>query len=143
MAVDLSQVQQIKPEMGSGVGDSAGGGGFEVSSSADAQQFSQSMSAARERFSDANQAGSGPVKGIGESKSIGNQLMSGLSDMSVRLKSDHKQISTMLQKATVGGDDAMMMKALLALGDYQQRVQIVSKVVSKAASSLDQLTRLQ
>jgi hypothetical protein len=142
MAVDLSQAQQMKPEMGSGVSSSSGGG-FEVSSSADAQRFSQSMSAAKERFSDANQAGSAPVKGIGESKSIGNQLMSGLSDMSTRLKSDHKQISTMLEKATVGGDDAMMMKALMALGDYQQRVQIVSKVVSKASASLDQLTRLQ
>ena len=59
------------------------------------------------------------------------------------LKADHKAVSSMIEKATLAGDDAMMMKAMLALADYQQRVQIVSKTVSKAASSLDQLTRLQ
>lgn len=109
-----------------------------LSTSADAQRFGQTLSAYRERA--AGPVDASPAR---EADSIGRRLVSELSDMSGRLKADHKYVSSMIEKATVGGDDAMMMKAMMALSDYQQRVQIVSKTVAKAASSLDQLTKLQ
>jgi hypothetical protein len=145
MAADFSQAsaQAMNAKSISEV-DAASGEApaLEVSSSADAQRFAQSMSAARENFSQANQS-EAPVRRVGESKSIGNQMMSGLSDMSGRLQADHKHISGMIEKATVSGDPNVMIKAMTLLADYQTRVQIVSKVVSKAATSLDSLTRLQ
>lgn len=74
---------------------------------------------------------------------LGAQLVGGLNKMSGRLKADHANISRLLDKAVEGGDDKLMMRALIALGDYQQRVTMVSKSISKAGSSLDQLTKLQ
>ncbi len=115
-------------------------GSAPVTSSADAQRFSQALSSYKSQQAQA--AGlSSNTNGI--QNSIGSRMVNGLSDMASRLKADHKVVSSLIEKATVGGDDALMMKAMMALGDYQQRVQIVSKTVAKAASSLDQLTRLQ
>lgn len=112
-----------------------------VSSSAEAQRFAHALSSYK---SQSSQAVAGPSSNAnGGQNSIGSRLVNGLSDMAGRLKADHKVVSSLVEKATVGGDDALMMKAMMALGDYQQRVQIVSKTVAKAASSLDQLTRLQ
>jgi Type III secretion basal body protein I, YscI, HrpB, PscI len=74
---------------------------------------------------------------------IGNKLINGLEDISGKLKSDHRNISRQIELAVDTGDDRMMMKAMMAVSDYQQRVQMVSKTVSKAGSSLDQLTKLQ
>lgn len=127
------------------------GGGLEalhgqgVASSEDAQRFAQALSAYRQRQGVQPQTGGpGTVAPAGlDGKSIGGRMVAGLSDIAGHLKADHKAVSSMIEKATLAGDDAMMMKAMLALADYQQRVQIVSKTVSKAASSLDQLTRLQ
>ncbi len=127
------------------------GGGLEglqgqgVASSEDAQRFAQALAAHRQRQGAQPQAGgAAAVAPAGlDGKSIGSRMVAGLSDIAGHLKADHKAVSSMIEKATLAGDDAMMMKAMLALADYQQRVQIVSKTVSKAASSLDQLTRLQ
>lgn len=56
----------------------------------------------------------------------------------------HQQyVSRMLERATVSGDSLHLMHAMLALNDYQLRVQTISKVVSKAGSSVDSLTKLQ
>ncbi len=145
MAANLSQSvisdsMNIQPGSGHMPGAAEG---FPVSSTADAQRFSQALAMHREAQGAAHQTSVNGVGGVGESKSIGNQMLAGLTDMSARLKSDHKQVSRLIEKASVGGDDNMMMKAMLALTDYQQRVQIVSKVVSKAATSMDSLTRLQ
>jgi Type III secretion basal body protein I, YscI, HrpB, PscI len=146
MAANLSQsitpeLTNIQPSSGP---MSGGSEGFPVSSTADAQRFSQALAIHREAQGAAHQTNAAnEVGSVGHSKSIGSQMMAGLSDMSARLKSDHKQVSNLIEKATVGGDDNLMMKAMLALTDYQQRVQIVSKVVSKAATSMDSLTRLQ
>jgi hypothetical protein len=136
----ITELTPIQP----GSGPMSGGSeGFPVSSTADAQRFSQALAIHREAQGAAHQTSASNVSAVGDTKSIGQQMMAGLSDMSARLKSDHKQVSNLIEKATVGGDDNMMMKAMLALTDYQQRVQIVSKVVSKAATSMDSLTRLQ
>jgi hypothetical protein len=145
MAANLSQsvITELTPiQPGSGP-MSGGSEGFPVSSTADAQRFSQALAMHREAQGAAHQTSASNVGAVGDSRSIGSQMMAGLTDMSSRLKADHKQVSTLIEKATVGGDDNLMMKAMLALTDYQQRVQIVSKVVSKAATSMDSLTRLQ
>lgn len=56
----------------------------------------------------------------------------------------HQQyVSRMLERATASGDSLHLMHAMLALNDYQLRVQTISKVVSKAGSSVDSLTKLQ
>lgn len=56
----------------------------------------------------------------------------------------HQQyVSRMLERATASGDSLHLMHAMMALNDYQLRVQTISKVVSKAGSSIDSLTKLQ
>ncbi|MBB3121935.1 EscI/YscI/HrpB family type III secretion system inner rod protein [Pseudoduganella violacea] len=56
----------------------------------------------------------------------------------------HQQyVSRLLERATASADSMQMMKAMMALNDYQLRVQTISKVVSKASSSVDSLTKLQ
>ncbi|SFF95697.1 Type III secretion basal body protein I, YscI, HrpB, PscI [Duganella sp. CF458] len=56
----------------------------------------------------------------------------------------HQQyVSRMLERATASGDSLHLMHAMLALNDYQLRVQTISKVVSRAGSSIDSLTKLQ
>jgi len=58
--------------------------------------------------------------------------------------SRHQQyVSRMLERATASGDSLHLMHAMMALNDYQLRVQTISKVVSKAGSSIDSLTKLQ
>lgn len=74
--------------------------------------------------------------------SLGDRLIAGVKDVSSRFNADQRYISSIVEQAATTGNDALMMRALLALGDYQNRVQIMSKTVSKAASSIDQLTRL-
>ncbi len=92
--------------------------------------------------------GDAPQKLVSSSASnpetgLGGKVMAGLSDLSERLRADQRHISSLIEKATVGGDMAMMIKASMAVGDYQSRVQLTARAVSKAATSLDQLTRLQ
>jgi hypothetical protein len=142
MSIEMSSLPAAASGRGAQGAQHAGLEGMQggmPAASPDAQRFAQALAAYKEQK--ANPAAVAP-SGI-ESKSIGSRMIAGLSDIAVNLKADHKAVSSMIEKATLGGDDAMMMKAMLALADYQQRVQIVSKTVSKAASSLDQLTRLQ
>ncbi len=143
MAIDLSGVSAVSHSAvraGSPPVGAPGSEGLQVSatSSADAQRFSQALASHKSLAAQPMPATSGV-----ESTSMGKQLISGLSDMSGRLKADHKHVSSMIEKATVNGDNTMMMRAMMALNDYQQRVQVISKTVTKAAASLDQLTRLQ
>jgi hypothetical protein len=74
---------------------------------------------------------------------LGGKVMAGLNGLSERMRADQRHISSLIEKATVGGDMTMMIKASMAVGDYQNRVQLTARAVSKAATSLDQLTRLQ
>ncbi len=110
-----------------------------VASSADAQRFGRALEAYRQQAAHPTPDAVAAL----DAKSVGSRMVSGLSDVAGRLKSDHQYVSSLIEKATLGGNDAMMLKAMLVMSDYQQRVQIVSKTVSKAAGSLDQLTRLQ
>ena len=74
---------------------------------------------------------------------MGAQIMGRATAMAEEMQSDQKYVSKMLETATRTGDAMHLMKAMMALNDYQTRVQFVSKIVSKATSSLDQLTKLQ
>ena len=64
-------------------------------------------------------------------------------DLAGEVKKDQQYVSRMLEQATRSGDSMQLMKAMMALNDYQMRVQFISKTASKATSSLDQLTKLQ
>jgi predicted nucleic acid-binding Zn-ribbon protein len=59
------------------------------------------------------------------------------------LMQDQQYVSKMLEKASRTGDSMQLMKAMMALNDYQIRVQTVTKTISKAAGAIDQLTKLQ
>lgn len=109
-----------------------------VPESADAAQFRAAL--AQHTKSDAvfNSAIHGSNRA-----SLGEKIMGRAGELASDLKADQAHVSQMLDQATRAGDSASLMKAMLALSDYQMRVQFVSKTVSKATSSLDQLTRLQ
>ena len=153
MAMEISSVTAaMRPSVGATSGVTPGAGPTGVvqttTNAQEARAFMESMKAAQQRLQShpvqaALPAGLQPASNVDGPTGIGQRLLNGLSGMSDRLKADHKYVSSLIEKATVGGDDAMLMRALVALGDYQQRVQVVTKTVSKAASSLDQLTRLQ
>lgn len=102
--------------------------------SADAAQFRQAL--------ERQQAISAPP-GAPREPSLGQVLASRTAGLAGELKKDQQNVSRLLEKATVSGDSMQLMRAMLALNDYQLRVQTVSKVVSKASTSVDSLTKLQ
>ncbi|MFC3469365.1 EscI/YscI/HrpB family type III secretion system inner rod protein [Massilia oculi] len=74
---------------------------------------------------------------------LGEQIMGRASTLAEEIQGDQQYVSKLLETATRSGDSMHLMKAMMAMHDYQTRVQFVSKVVSKAATSVDQLTKLQ
>lgn len=96
--------------------------------------------AALERHMNAN---GGAKPSANNEGSLGNKMMVRASDLASAVKKDQQYVSTMLEQATRSGDSMQLMKAMMALNDYQMRVQFISKTASKATSSLDQLTKLQ
>ena len=83
-----------------------------------------------------------PVKGSCK-PSLSDKLIERTTNLASSLQQDQQYVSKLLEQATRTGDSMQLMKAMLALGDYQIRVQTVSKTVSKATSSFEQLTKLQ
>lgn len=83
----------------------------------------------------------GPQNGNGNS--LGDRIMTRATDLASEVKRDHAYVSKTLEQASRSADSMQLMKAMLALNDYQMRVQFISKVASKATSSIDQLTKLQ
>lgn len=85
-----------------------------------------------------------PVEQSGGNKvSLGDKMMGRATDLASELKKDQQYVSKALEQATRSADSMQLMKAMMALNDYQMRVQFVSKTAAKATSSLDQLTKLQ
>ncbi len=80
-----------------------------------------------------------PAGGAG----LGERIMGRAADLSGEVRKDHEFVSKTLEEATRSGDPMQLMKAMMALSDYQTRVQFIAKATSKAASALDQLTKLQ
>ncbi|WP_211474778.1 EscI/YscI/HrpB family type III secretion system inner rod protein [Collimonas humicola] len=93
------------------------------------------------------QAGSEAVAGARRpgknNNSLGDKMIARSVDLAGEVKKDQQYVSKMLEQATRTGDSMQLMKAMMALNDYQMRVQFISKTASKATSSLDQLTKLQ
>lgn len=90
------------------------------------------------------------MQGIGKASppesnkvSLGERMMNRTTDLAGELKKDQQYVSKLLEQATRSADSMQLMKAMMALNDYQMRVQFISKTASKATSSLDQLTKLQ
>jgi hypothetical protein len=78
-----------------------------------------------------------------DKKSLGSVLGDRVTGLASEFAKDQQYVSKLLEKATRTGDSMHLMRAMMALHDYQLRVQTMSKTVSKAASSIDQLTKLQ
>jgi hypothetical protein len=105
---------------------------------ADGAQFR----AALERHMGAS-SGAGQGFGEGQKGSLGEKIMTRTTDLASELKHDQQYVSKALEQATRSADSMQLMKAMMALNDYQIRVQLISKTVSKATSSVEQLTKLQ
>ena len=75
--------------------------------------------------------------------SLGDKLMERTTNLAGSIQKDQQYVSKLLEQATRTGDSMQLMKAMMALGDYQMRVQTISKTVSKATSGIEQLTKLQ
>jgi len=75
--------------------------------------------------------------------SLGSVLAQRTTSLASEVKQDQLYVSKLLEQATRTGDSMQLMKAMMALNDYQLRVQTISKTVSKASSSVDSLTKLQ
>lgn len=105
--------------------------------SADGAQFR----AALERQMNAA-GGAGPGQPGGK-PSLGDKLATRATDLASGMQKDQQYVSKMLEQATRTGDSMQLMKAMMALHDYQVRVQTISKTVSKATQGFEQLTKLQ
>lgn len=85
----------------------------------------------------------GAMKVKPDSHSLGSALAQRTTHLAQEVKQDQLHVSKLLEQATRTGDSMQLMKAMMALNDYQLRVQTISKTVSKASSSIDSLTKLQ
>jgi Type III secretion basal body protein I, YscI, HrpB, PscI len=88
-------------------------------------------------------AGPASVQSSSKTPSIGDKLMSRAGELSAEIKKDQAHVSRMLEQASRTGDSMALMKGMLALNDYQSRIQMITKTISKATSSVDSLTKLQ
>ncbi|RZI42500.1 type III secretion protein [Herbaspirillum sp. HC18] len=97
--------------------------------------------AALERHMTAQQP---PAAAPGAGKpSLGDKLAGRATNLASEIKKDQLYVSRMLEQASRTGDSMQLMRAMMALNDYQIRVQTISKTVSKATQSFEQLTKLQ
>jgi hypothetical protein len=89
------------------------------------------------------QMNSGPAAKGGNGKSLGHVIAGRTTELAAEVKKDQQYVSKLLESATRSGDKIHLMRAMMALSDFQMRVQTISKTVSKAATSIDSLTKLQ
>ena len=80
---------------------------------------------------------------IPQGESLGQVIAGRAASLAGDVKKDQQTVSRLLEQAAASGDSMQMMRAMLALNEYQLRVQTVSKVVAKAGTSVDSLTKLQ
>lgn len=110
-----------------------------AASPGDGEQFRVAL----EHYASAGATGvNGPASTTDRGPNIGEKIAARASDLAGEMKRGQAHVSNLLEKASSTGDSMHLMKAMLALNDYQLRVQTISKVVSKATTSLDQLTKL-
>jgi hypothetical protein len=87
--------------------------------------------------------GQPPAAAQGAGPSLGQQITGRVGELANGFRKDQQYVSRMLEQATRTGDSMMLMKAMLALNDYQIRVQAMSKTVSKSTQAFETLTKLQ
>lgn len=108
---------------------------------------SDQFRAALERHMGVGGAGAAGANGqpgpAGNSNSLGHVIAGRTSALATEVKKDQQYVSKLLETATRSGDKIHLMRAMMALSDFQMRVQTISKTVSKAATSIDSLTKLQ
>lgn len=91
-----------------------------------------------------NTSGSAVSGGVADNKmSLGQKISARATNLATEINKDQQYVSKMLEQATRTGDSMQLMKAMMALNDYQIRVQTISKTVSKATQAVEQLTKLQ
>lgn len=105
----------------------------------DAHEFAQAL----QRHLHTAAPGITPADAGSDKLSLTSRISARASDLAGEIQKDQQYVSKLLEHATATGDQMVMMKAMLALNDYQTRVQFVSKTISKASTSVDQLTRMQ
>jgi hypothetical protein len=74
---------------------------------------------------------------------LGGEVAGRLNSLSDKLKSQQQEISRIVERATATGDMNLMLKASMMMADHQVKLSMTMRSVSKAATSIDQLTRLQ
>jgi hypothetical protein len=109
---------------------------------ADAADGASFRAALDRHLADPELAADAPVR-VGDHPSLGKQVASRVGDLASEFQKDQQYVSKLLEKATRTGDSMHLMRAMMALNDYQIRVQAMSKTVSKAVGALDQLTKMQ
>lgn len=105
----------------------------------DTREFEQAM----QRHLHTAAPGLTPADAGSDKTSLSSRIVSRATDLAAEVQKDQQYVSKMLEQATQTGDQMTMMKAMLALTDYQTRVQFVAKTISKSSTSVDQLTRMQ
>jgi flagellar hook-basal body complex protein FliE len=93
------------------------------------------MAAARDAVARAAEPGGG--------KPLGEAVADRVIGLATEFQEDQHHVSKLLERATRTGDPMHLMRAMLALHDYQIRVQAMSKTVNKVAGAVDQLTKMQ
>jgi len=80
---------------------------------------------------------------VPQGESLGQVIAGRATGLADQVQKDQQNVSRLLEQASASGDSMQLMRAMLTLNDFQLRVQTVSKVVAKAGSAVDSLTKLQ
>lgn len=80
---------------------------------------------------------------VPQGESLGQAIAGRATGLADQVQKDQQNVSRLLEQASASGDSMQLMRAMLSLNDFQLRVQTVSKVVAKAGTAVDSLTKLQ
>lgn len=80
---------------------------------------------------------------VPQGESLGQVIAGRATGLADQVQKDQQNVSRLLEQASASGDSMQLMRAMLTLNDFQLRVQTVSKVVAKAGTAVDSLTKLQ
>jgi hypothetical protein len=142
--VDTTTIAMAAPKMNAPTGAAGDGSPLKIDIQAMDHGGSDQFRAALDRHMDAGAAGVGGKSGpAGSSNSLGQVIAGRANNLATEMKKDQQYVSKLLEQATRTGDELHLMRAMMALSDFQLRVQTISKTVSKAATSIDSLTKLQ
>lgn len=108
---------------------------------ADAAQFRAALE--RHTHGGAGTSAVHGATGANGTGSLSEKLAARTTGLASEVQKDQQYVSKLLEQATRTGDSMHLMKAMMAMSDYQIRVQTISKTVSKATSAIEQLTKLQ